>query len=613
MRIAEIQGRNILPVRLFEVSRLADVIVLAGPNGVGKTRLLQALIQVFRSPTGNPNIRLRVEATAPTERAAWGKDMLDTSDPHDAQLLQTTLQANRRRANWKSSVIQFESDRTIQQIQPFSFTWDLGDPWEESFGWDGTFAGLRSRFQDTIHSIYRKVQGRRDRIGRAVEEALRLGPVTVNPNEYPDPLKPFKEAFSQLLAPKGLLDPDLRHQQLFYVVGGQQFPLNTLSSGEREVVNIVFDFLLRNPEDCVVFFDEPELHLHPELSYKLLQTLRTAGTNNQFVFCTHSSEIITASLDQSVIFVAPPKDPPVNQAVVVREDDETNQALRLLGHSVGIVALGKRLVLIEGTSSSLDKQLYGALLKNRYPGLVLVPSGGKGVITSFAALNRNVLDRTLWGVEFLMLCDRDAVPLSRPTEELEQESDGRLRILKRYHIENYFLDSSVLARVFEQMETDGSWLRNPDSVEARLRDTARGLISYAVALTVSAEFRDRVGNLNIMPDAVHNRTVDEVVHLVLTRLSHETLRIKSGVSEGAVEIRIRELFRDFEASLQPQCDRWRTIFPGKPIIAKFAAQTRLELPRLKTMYIRVAENVPESPFTEILEIFDGFAAARTGS
>jgi len=274
--------------------------------------------------------------------------------------------------------------------------------------------------EDTIHSLFRKVQGRRDRIGRVVEEALRRGPVTVNPEEYPDPLRPFKEAFAQLLAPKELLDADPKRQQLAYTLNGQQFQLDSLSSGEREVVNIVFDFLLRNPEDCIVFFDEPELHLHPELSYKLLQTLRTVGVNNQFVFCTHSSDIITGSLDQSVVFLAPPRESPTNQAVVVREDDETNQALRLLGHSVGIIALGKRLVLIEGQSASVDKQVYGSVLKNRYPGLVLVPSGGKGVITSFAALNRAVLEKTLWGIEFFMLCDRDAVPLSRPVDELEK-------------------------------------------------------------------------------------------------------------------------------------------------------------------------------------------------
>jgi predicted ATPase len=77
----------------------------------------------------------------------------------------------------------------------------------------------------------------------------------------------FKDAFRQLLAPKELLDPEAKQQQLYYTYEGEQFPISSLSSGEREVINIVFDFLLRNPSDSIVIFDEPELHLHPELSY----------------------------------------------------------------------------------------------------------------------------------------------------------------------------------------------------------------------------------------------------------------------------------------------------------------------------------------------------------
>lgn len=269
-------------------------------------------------------------------------------------------------------------------------------------------------------------------------------------------------------------------------------------------------------------------------------------------------------------------------------------------------------MLIEGTSSSLDKQLYGALLRNRYPGLVLVPSGGKGVITSFAALNRGVLERTLWGVEFFMLCDRDAVPLSRPVEELERASNGRLRVLKRYHLENYFLDSKVIAKLFEQMEPEGSWLRSPEAVEAKLREIARSSISHAVAVAAAAEFRDRVGNLDMMPSAVHDKTVDGVVQLVLEQLARDRGRIVNALNESAVETRVRDLFREFEAALEPQSDRWPSIFPGKSILAKFAAQTRHDLSRLKTMYIRAAESLPESPFREVDEIFRAFAAHGTG-
>ena len=81
-----------------------------------------------------------------------------------------------------------------------------------------------------------------------------------------------------------LLDLDPRNQQLYFDDAGQRLPVSAMSSGEREVVNIVFDFILRAPSDCIIFFDEPEIHLHPELSYRLLQTLKTFGANNQFIF-----------------------------------------------------------------------------------------------------------------------------------------------------------------------------------------------------------------------------------------------------------------------------------------------------------------------------------------
>jgi predicted ATP-binding protein involved in virulence len=153
-----------------------------------------------------------------------------------------------------------------------------------------------------------------------------------------------------------LIDPEIKNQQLFYrTEQGDTLAITELSSGEREVVNIVFDFLLRTPTDCVVIFDEPELHLHPELSYRLLQTLRRIGERNQFIFCTHSSEIITASLEDTVVFIAPPKDDSFNQALIVKEDDETHQALKLLRQSIGIISLGKKLVLVEGEQGSLDR------------------------------------------------------------------------------------------------------------------------------------------------------------------------------------------------------------------------------------------------------------------
>src|SRR5207244_9851363 len=103
---------------------------------------------------------------------------------------------------------------------------------------------------------------------------------------FTDPMLPFKKVFSQLLAPKELVDPSARRQTLEFSLDGQVFDITALSSGEREVVNVAFDFLLREPSDCIVFFDEPELHLHPELSHKLIQVLQSIGARNQFILST---------------------------------------------------------------------------------------------------------------------------------------------------------------------------------------------------------------------------------------------------------------------------------------------------------------------------------------
>lgn len=375
MRLSSIRAVSVPPIQRFEVKDLSDVVVIAGQNGVGKSRLIAGLLARFQNAHGNQNVRFIVEATSDIERKAWQQNSLDTAIPVELQKLAVTLQSNKSRTKWDSSVIHFESDRSIAQVQPYAFNWDAIDPWGETLGWNMTFGGLKARFQDTLHSLFRKVQSHEKQIAKIAKERQAAGHTTMQ-LDFPDPLIAFKEAFSQLVSPKKLLDLDPRDQQLYFEHDGQRLPVSSLSSGEREVVNIVFDFILRAPSDCIIFFDEPEIHLHPELSYRLLQTLKSFGSRNQFFFCTHSPDIITASLENTVVFISPsgvlPSGDFKNQAIVVAEDDDTNSALRLLGQSIGIVSLGKKIVLIEGAASSLDKQTYGFILKNQFPNLVLV-------------------------------------------------------------------------------------------------------------------------------------------------------------------------------------------------------------------------------------------------
>jgi len=606
MRLQTVLLSNVPPVGRFEVTDLADVVVLAGPNGVGKTRLADAILNAFRAPGGFPNVRVVVQATSESERRDWGRGEIDTAVPEEARLLQLTIQRNRRRTHWESSIFQFESERTNPVYNGYGFSFDAPDPWEEMIGWDLGMGGLRSRYSDSIQSIFRKVHSRRDAIARRGLELINSGRGTFDPADFPDPIEPFKRAFRQLLAPKELEDPEPREQALFYRFQGQRFMLSSLSSGEKEVVNIAFDFLLRDPTDSIIVFDEPELHLHPELSYKLLHTLRNAGPRNQFIFVTHSPDIITASLEHTVIFVSPPKENSANQAIVVREDDATNEALKLIGQSIGIVSLGKRIVLIEGAHTSLDKQTYGAILKDRFPTLVLVPSGGRGLIQSFSKVVDSVLSHALWGVDFYMLCDRDALPVGAHAGTYENATGQRLRILKRYHLENYFLEESVLSRVFRDLEREGSWLRDPAAIRAKLDTIAMATVPYATALTVSAQIREAFGNIDVMVKGCHGKSAGELAALVASKAISEAERFESAVSVEAVVDLVRGTYGELESAVRD--GTWKARLPGKAIFEQFASSTGLQSSRLKLRYLAEAEIAEAHPFQDVIEICERFAA-----
>ncbi|PZQ44089.1 MAG: hypothetical protein DI551_10830, partial [Micavibrio aeruginosavorus] len=284
MKIKAINAKDVMPVKVFEVSNLTDIVVIAGANGVGKTRLINAVINKLRG--GAENISFIIEATIDEERKDWGKSVLDTSHIEDQRKLLLTLQKKRYRSNLKSTVILFESNRGFDKIKPLAFAFSFNDPYQEETAWDLPFSTYTARRQDTFHSILKKVQGQNNQIADKAKELMVSGEATMD-LDFPDPLEPFKKAFSSLLSPKKLIEADLQKQTLFFEHEGQKLPLEALSSGEREVVNITFDLILRNPSDAVIVFDEPEVHLHPELVQKLVQTLATIGERNQFIFCTH--------------------------------------------------------------------------------------------------------------------------------------------------------------------------------------------------------------------------------------------------------------------------------------------------------------------------------------
>lgn len=604
MRIRSIEVSGIPPVTKFHADALSDVVVIAGGNGVGKTRLLQGILSGLSGSVGG-SVRLVVDATCEFEKNAWKKSTLELSGANsaDVNLYKQTILQRKQRGKTGSTVLNFESDRSIQQIKPLPPSWDMPDPDAESVSHNLLLGGLKNRFQDTQHTIFKKVHRQTSQIANKARALLDGGNTTMDLDFIKDPLDPFKEAFSRLLSPKQLLRANIGSQTLMCGDGGGQiFPIDALSSGEREVVNIAFDFILRQPSDCVIFFDEPELHLHPELSYRLITTLRSIGEDNQFIFCTHSPDIISSSLDDTVIFLTPANGNN-NQAVQVKPDDENSEVLGRLGHSVGIVSLGKKIVLIEGKDASTDKKVYDGIVKSQFPSLVLLPSAGKGNITSFDAVANPILNRSIWGVRFFMLVDRDAViPRPNPNSQMTL-SGGPLRCLSKYHLENYFLDEEVLAMALGAMGNEE--FSDPEKINALLKEIAAQYVSYAAALSASAKFRREIGNVKIMPKGCHGKSLDDLADMVKGEITQERDRIQRGLAVEEVISFLRQRHESLTEMLEG--NEWKNEIPGKHVLNTFCGKVGVKPGQMRNVYVREALKSEENPFAEIVQIFRDFS------
>lgn len=597
MRVTRISVVDQPPINNFSVDGLSDLVVIAGANGSGKTRLVSHILQAIRSEN-TPNVQFSIECTNDDERARLGSNQIESTDRTQRRKLQTFLQQNRQRRDYKSGIVYFESDRSIAQVKPLAFSFEFADPYTETIGWDVPMNPFKKRWQDTQHAIFKKILTLRNQLGSQAMNLRRDGRDQMGLH-FSDPIQPFRDAFSKLLAPKSLIQPDIPNQRLMYQEGEEKRPIDTLSSGEREVLNIAFDFILRKPSDCIVFFDEPELHLHPELLSRLIKTLRTSGERNQFFLISHSPEVIASSLDDTVIFLTKPKQDGSNQATILRPGGETTDALSALGQSVGVVALGKKVVLIEGRESSLDTKVYSTIAQQNFPELVLVPSESRADLENFDRLNNTVLSRTLWGVQFFMLADRDCTVATNKNSQ-------RFRLLPRYHLENYFLDSEVLADCFQYQESDNSWLRDSSQIEARLKKIAASKASYAAALIASAEIRRNAGNISVKPSDVHRMDNQQLLEAARQKALAEKQRIDAVIEPNEVVAQFEQALAKVESTLADG-DAWKIEIPAKQIFSQFCSEAQIQPGRLKNLYINCALEKKPEVFKDILDILTSFA------
>ena len=114
------------------------------------------------------------------------------------------------------------------------------------------------------------------------------------------------------------ISQDGRNITLFTNSSGDEFDINELSSGEKQLFLRTLAIRMLNPENSIILIDEPELSLHPKWQQRIVDVYRKIGKNNQIIIATHSPHILGSVRKENIMLL----DKDDEGQIVVRTGDE---------------------------------------------------------------------------------------------------------------------------------------------------------------------------------------------------------------------------------------------------------------------------------------------------
>ena len=99
------------------------------------------------------------------------------------------------------------------------------------------------------------------------------------------------------------ISQDGRNIPIFTNSSGDKFDINELSSGEKQLFLRTLAIKMLNPENSIILIDEPELSLHPKWQQKIVDVYRKIGKNNQIIIATHSPHILGSVKKENIMLL----------------------------------------------------------------------------------------------------------------------------------------------------------------------------------------------------------------------------------------------------------------------------------------------------------------------
>lgn len=130
---------------------------------------------------------------------------------------------------------------------------------------------------------------------------------------YPEKRQEIEDNISTLFGvidkffkPSGkYVELDKENNRLIFVLttNGKKIQLEQLSSGEKQLLIILFRVFLQQKKSYVLLMDEPEISLHIDWQAQLIDAIQTLNPNVQIILSTHSPSMFADGWGDKLVFM----------------------------------------------------------------------------------------------------------------------------------------------------------------------------------------------------------------------------------------------------------------------------------------------------------------------
>ncbi len=414
--------------------------------------------------------------------------------------------------------------------------------------------------------------------GNFVKELLAEKSIGVKDQSTLSLSETLKELFASFFPDKKFMGPQPTPEGglAFPVItpNGTEHDLDELSSGEKEILYGYLRIRSSAQRDSIILLDEPELHLNPRLIRGLPEFYRKhlgEALQNQLWLVTHSDALIREAVGKSgfnVFHMIPCGAQALgsSQLKPLAASDLDIVIADLVGDLASYRPGGKAIIFEGGGDSDFDKTIVASLFSKELRGINLLSGTNKTRVNALHEIMERAYKNGDHPTKFYALTDKDS-------DERDEASKAISRMSwDVYHIENYLLDSKIIAETVNSLSLNReiTFTEVDDKLCAAARQVVPSMLihqmrAYAnsqIVRAISLGFPPETLTIGSALFSAASRSAEKISKLTIENLSEDSLKNL----EQTMRANFEKCFAD---------GSWRSSIPGREILKRFVDGAKL--------------------------------------